>query len=87
VYFDGHFEGAPILPGVAQIQWAILFARAQFDIALGFKRLEAVKFNRPIRPGAVVRLSLQWRAALSSLAFAFDSDAGRHSSGRIIFAP
>jgi acyl-CoA synthetase (AMP-forming)/AMP-acid ligase II len=87
VYFDGHFEGAPILPGVAQIQWAILFARAQFDIALGFKRLEAVKFNRPIRPGEVVRLSLQWRATLWSLAFAFDSDAGRHASGRIIFAP
>jgi acyl-coenzyme A synthetase/AMP-(fatty) acid ligase/3-hydroxymyristoyl/3-hydroxydecanoyl-(acyl carrier protein) dehydratase len=86
-YFDGHFDGAPILPGVAQIQWAIHFARAQFGIGRGFTRLEAVKFHRPIRPGAVVRLSLHWRAALSSLAFAFDSDTGRHASGRIIFAP
>jgi 3-hydroxymyristoyl/3-hydroxydecanoyl-(acyl carrier protein) dehydratase len=85
-YFDGHFDGAPVLPGVAQIQWAIFFARARFGVERAFSRLEAVKFLRPILPGAVVRLSLQWRGERSSLAFVFDSDAGRHSSGRIIFS-
>ena len=87
VYFDGHFDGAPVLPGVAQIQWAIMFAREQFDIGRGFTRLEAVKFSRPIRPGTAVRLTLEWRAAVSSIAFSFDSEAGRHASGRIIVAP
>jgi 3-hydroxymyristoyl/3-hydroxydecanoyl-(acyl carrier protein) dehydratase len=85
-YFEGHFHGAPVLPGVAQIQWAIHFARAQFGVGDGFTRLEAIKFQRPIRPGTVVRLSLQWRAELASLAFVYESDTGRHSSGRIIFA-
>ncbi len=50
-YFDGHFDGAPMLPGVAQIHWAIHFARAQFGVGHGFSRIEAIKFLRPIRPG------------------------------------
>ncbi len=85
-HFDGHFDGAPILPGVAQIQWAIHFARAQFGVGRGFTRIEALKFQRPIRPDSVVRLSLRWSAERASLAFVYDSDTGRHSSGRIIFA-
>ncbi len=85
-YFDGHFDGAPILPGAAQVHWAIHFARAQFGVGDGFTRIEALKFQRPIRPGAVVRLSLRWSAELASLAFVYESDTGRHSSGRIIFA-
>jgi hypothetical protein len=86
VYFDGHFDDAPILPGVVQVDWAIEFGRMLFGIAGGFRHMEALKFHRIFQPGPAMRLELDWRAERTSLGFRFSSIAGRHSSGRIFFA-
>jgi acyl-coenzyme A synthetase/AMP-(fatty) acid ligase len=86
VYFDGHFDGAPVLPGVTQIDWAIRYGREYLHVEGAFVRLEAIKFHRLIHPGATVRLRLDWRAAIASLRFTIDSDAGRHASGRVVFS-
>lgn len=85
VYFDGHFDGAPVLPGVVQVDWAIAHGRRLFAIAGGFMRMEALKFHRIFQPGPVLRLELAWRADRALLTFQFSSAAGRHSSGRIFF--
>ena len=85
VYFDGHFPGAPILPGIAQIDWVLHYGREYFGADVAFTRLEGVKFHRPIRPGDVVRLDLSWRAHPRSIGFVFESTATRHASGRILF--
>ena len=85
VYFDGHFDGAPVLPGVAQVHWAVGYAREYLGVEGRFVRLEAVKFQQPVRPAAEVRMHLTWRPANSSVAFEVDSPAGKHASGRIIF--
>jgi acyl-coenzyme A synthetase/AMP-(fatty) acid ligase len=45
-FFDGHFTETPILPGVAQIEWALCFARELFDLAPAFLRLEVIKFQQ-----------------------------------------
>ena len=84
-YFDGHFPGRPILPGIAQIEWAIRFGRELFPLPATVQRLEVLKFQQVIVPDSVLTLTLDFDAARGSLTFAFDSDAGRHAGGRILF--
>jgi acyl-CoA synthetase (AMP-forming)/AMP-acid ligase II len=86
IYFDGHFDDVPILPGVVQLDWAIELGRALFGFSGGFLRMEAVKFHRIFQPGPAMRVELDWRAERAVLGFRFSSIAGRHSSGRIFFA-
>jgi acyl-coenzyme A synthetase/AMP-(fatty) acid ligase len=81
--FRGHFPGQPVVPGVAQLEWAIAFAHEAFDIPGAFAGVDALKFQRIIAPGTVVTLTLEWRGP--TLAFRFESDTP-HSSGRILFA-
>jgi 3-hydroxymyristoyl/3-hydroxydecanoyl-(acyl carrier protein) dehydratase len=83
--FDGHFPGSPILPGVAQVDWAIAFARERFAMPPVFLRLETLKFTHPARVGDVLELEMRWNAAANALQFEYRSDAGRHSGGRIVF--
>lgn len=86
-YFDGHFPPAPILPGVAQAEWAIRCGRELFALPADFLRLEALKFQQVIRPGAPLLLDLDYQAARSMLGFRLHSEAGVHASGRVVFAP
>ena len=83
--FDGHFPGSPILAGVAQVDWAIAFARERFAMPPVFLRLEALKFTHPARIGDVLELEMRWNAAANALQFEYRSVAGRHSGGRIVF--
>ncbi len=84
--FDGHFPASPILPGVAQVDWAIAFARERFALPARFVRMDALKFSQPATPGMHLDLDLHWNAATTTLHFEYRSTAGRHSSGRIVFA-
>ncbi|MCW8198942.1 AMP-dependent synthetase [Verminephrobacter aporrectodeae subsp. tuberculatae] len=95
--FDGHFEVAPILPGVAQLDWALTLGRECFAIPPRFVRLETLKFFRPVQPGTVLYLALQFRphladAVLCSLGFRlYSHDAAtqserEHASGRSIWS-
>ena len=62
VWFDGHFPGDPILPGVAQIGWAIAFAREQFGLGADPHKIDRVKFLHTARPGAHLELKLMCEA-------------------------
>lgn len=84
--FDGHFPQAPILPGVAQLDWAIRFGRDAFPLPPRFLRMEALKFQRVVRPGARIQLHLEWLPQKSALSFRYESALGPHASGRAIFA-
>lgn len=86
VVFDGHFPGYPILPGIAQLDWAVRFGREAFALPPDFLRLEALKFQQVATPGLRLRLRLEWLAAKSALAFRYDSARGAHASGRVVFA-
>jgi 3-hydroxymyristoyl/3-hydroxydecanoyl-(acyl carrier protein) dehydratase len=87
VVFDGHFRDAPIVPGVALVDWAIGWGREVFAIAPGFARMEAMKFQRVVTPGTELDLSLTWQAGDGVLGFRYESAQGAHASGRIVFAP
>lgn len=84
-HFEGHFPGLPVLPGVTQIDWAILIGRELFMLPPEFLRLEQVKFQQVITPGMKVTLALAHQAERNSLTFKFTSARGAHASGRVVF--
>lgn len=84
--FDGHFPQAAILPGVAQLDWAIRFGREAFALPPRFVRMEALKFQRVARPHDRIRLQLQWLPAKQTLHFTYTSAHGPHASGRVVLS-
>ncbi|PJI98649.1 acyl-coenzyme A synthetase/AMP-(fatty) acid ligase [Acidovorax sp. 69] len=81
---DGHFPGAPIVPGVAQLHWAVTLGAQAFSIPVAFLRAEVVKFQQPILPGDRIEMQLQWNPDKGSLQFALTSARGAHASGRLV---
>jgi len=84
LYFDGHFDVAPILPGVVQVDWAIHYSRRYFALPAQFAGISALKFQQVIVPGQTVLLELLHDSANATLTFRYHSDAGRHASGRVL---
>ena len=83
LWFKGHFPGEPVLPGVVQVHWAIMFgASIGYDPAT-FKGLRRVKFKSIIQPGTVLHLELKKKE--SGIGFTYTSDSGLHSQGTIEF--
>ncbi|WP_342381271.1 AMP-binding protein [Myxococcus stipitatus] len=83
--FKGHFPEKPILPGVAQIEWAIQWGRELFALPPRFLRMEVVKFQQLIVPETLLTVELTWTPAKGSLHFKYTSATGTHGSGRILF--
>jgi 3-hydroxymyristoyl/3-hydroxydecanoyl-(acyl carrier protein) dehydratase len=85
VYFDGHFTGAPVLPGVVQVEWAVALGREFFDLPPVFRSIHALKFQQVIRPDTAFSAELLYDPLKSSLAFRYYSAAGAHAGGRLMF--
>lgn len=83
-YFSGHFPTAPVVPGVAQITWATSLAQRDLLPELHFAGMEALKFQRLLRPGDTAVLALKWDATKQKLYFAFTVNDSPCSSGRIL---
>jgi 3-hydroxyacyl-[acyl-carrier-protein] dehydratase len=61
-WFDGHFPGQPILPGIAMISMAFDAARQKEALEGRRIRLKAVKrvrFKKPVRPEEPFKLALK----------------------------
>lgn len=85
-HFSGHFPSVPVVPGVAQISWAMSLAQRDLHPGLRFGGMEALKFQRLLRPGDVARLSLRWDEAKQKLYFTCTVNDAPCSSGRILQA-
>lgn len=81
---EGHFPGATLVPGVAQLHWVVTLGAQAFGIDMAFPRAEVVKFQQPILPGDGVEVQLQWSPAKRCLQFALVSARGAHASGRLV---
>jgi 3-hydroxymyristoyl/3-hydroxydecanoyl-(acyl carrier protein) dehydratase len=87
IHFDDHFRKAPVLPGVVQVAWALALAAPRLGTSSHCREMEALKFQRLLRPGDPLELELHYEAepgtTLGKLHFAYRL-AGQHcSSGRL----
>ncbi|WP_413736398.1 AMP-binding protein [Sodalis sp. RH21] len=88
-WFRGHFPGQPILPGVAQADWALHYCRDLLAPDARFSGIENIKFQRPVKPGQTLRLHLEWQAPRQLLVFRYQlcdprqADEPTVSSGKI----
>ncbi|QKJ86714.1 hydroxymyristoyl-ACP dehydratase [Paramixta manurensis] len=69
-WFQGHFPGQPLLPGVAQLDWVLHYA-ALLAPGKRFSSIENIKFQRPVLPGSRLKLALEWQAEKSLLRFCY----------------
>jgi acyl-coenzyme A synthetase/AMP-(fatty) acid ligase len=81
---EGHFPGAALVPGVAQLHWVASLGMQAFGLSGSFADAQLLKFQQPILPGDSVELSLQWQADSGSLQFSLSSARGMHASGRLL---
>ena len=86
VYFDGHFEDMPILPGVVQIHWVIELAYEHLKIEGEFIGVDILKFKQIISPGYLVEIKAIYDPLKGTLNFTYTSEQGNHSVGRVRFA-
>lgn len=73
-WFDGHFPGQPILPGIAMIAIAFDAAREKEAREGNFIRLKAVKrvrFKKPVRPDEPFTLTLKREQKESGVSYNF----------------
>ncbi len=82
--FDGHFDGHPVLPGVAQITFAMRIAEQHFGIQHRFAGMEAVKFQSIITPPNKVLLWLKFDETKHKIHFKYYKEATSFSSGRVL---
>jgi 3-hydroxymyristoyl/3-hydroxydecanoyl-(acyl carrier protein) dehydratase len=86
IYFAGHFPQAPVLPGVVQIAWALALAAQRLGTPPRCKLMEALKFQRLLRPGDRVTLTLRYDATRQKLHFAYRYGEQAYSSGRLAWS-
>jgi 3-hydroxyacyl-[acyl-carrier-protein] dehydratase len=84
VYFDGHFPGHPIVPGVVQIKWVMDFSQRYFSLQSESRSMEALKFSHVIMPGNDLILRLEYRRELNKIYFQYRIENAICSSGRIV---
>lgn len=69
--FAEHFPRAPVVPGVLQIDWALHMAAARFGTPAICRAIDQMKFQRLLRPGDRVRLTLRHDRARGAVHFAY----------------
>ncbi|WP_430388793.1 hypothetical protein [Dyella sp. 20L07] len=82
-HFEVHFPPLPVLPGVVQVAWALAQAADRLGTPRTCRRVEMLKFQRPLRPGDSVTLSLRYDPNLLRLQFGYAHGDTEYSSGRL----
>lgn len=86
-FFDGHFDGDPILPGVAQVAELVVerieVCWPDLGAPSGIPRL---KFSLPIRPGSRLELRLDRDPLSCSVRYSITCGGQPASAGTLSFA-
>ncbi len=86
LYFDGHFDEIPILPGVVQVHWAINLACEHLGVNADFSSIDHLKFMRVIQPCDTVTLNIYYDEDKNVIEFTYKSGDVKHSVGKVRFA-
>ncbi|AUG53594.1 AMP-binding protein [Thalassospira marina] len=85
LYFQGHFDGAPVLPGVVQLHWAVHYARDAFDIVITPDEITQLKYRKVITPNDQIILQLECDRTRGQVRFTYLGPDTDYSSGLIKF--
>lgn len=85
-YFNGHFPGTPVLPGVVQIDWVVRLANQYLNLGLEAASAFQVKFRRIIGQSQLFTLRLRVLPT-KRLAFEYRIDGEAASSGSVALPP
>ncbi|MHC5209625.1 MAG: hypothetical protein ACYTG2_02780 [Planctomycetota bacterium] len=87
VFFDGHFEGYPVLAGAVQLHEFVLpCLRRVLTERFVLTGLSGLKFPRRIRPGDRVEVRLAFEEGASDVDFDLAVDGERCTHGRLALA-
>jgi 3-hydroxymyristoyl/3-hydroxydecanoyl-(acyl carrier protein) dehydratase len=78
---NGHFPRLPVVPGVAQLDWAVKFAARCFDLPLSVAQKFQIKFKRVASAPCDVTLTLTHRATEGQIAFEYSQGEAVISQG------
>lgn len=67
-WFRGHFDGCPILPGMAQLDWVMHFVQEVWPDKQ-FEGISNLKFTLPMQPNDQVRLCLAFSSEKAEVLF------------------
>ena len=84
-WFQGHFEGHPVLPGVVQTHIAGTVARLLLNPDGAFSGIGNLKFQQIVLPGQVMQLSLRPLPEKPAIDFSLSHDDCVFSRGRLRF--
>jgi acyl-CoA synthetase (AMP-forming)/AMP-acid ligase II/3-hydroxymyristoyl/3-hydroxydecanoyl-(acyl carrier protein) dehydratase len=87
VVLQGHFPEVPVVPGLAQLDWAVAWAGEAFGLAPRVEAVEVLKFQALMRPGDEVELTLTWAPVKATATFRYSGTGRVYSSGRLLFVP
>jgi 3-hydroxymyristoyl/3-hydroxydecanoyl-(acyl carrier protein) dehydratase len=83
-WFQGHFPGNPVLPGIVQVHWAVIASRFLFSVGSGPHEIKHLKFKSVVTPSRIIELAL-CRLTENEVQFDYSSLGQQHSQGRLIF--
>jgi acyl-coenzyme A synthetase/AMP-(fatty) acid ligase/3-hydroxymyristoyl/3-hydroxydecanoyl-(acyl carrier protein) dehydratase len=78
---QGHFPGLPVIPGVAQLDWAVKLAARSFDLPIEVASKFQVKFKRVTTAPSDVTLTLRHLPAQRQIAFEYAQGGAVISQG------
>ena len=83
-WFQGHFPGNPVLPGVVQLHWAVIVSMAYFGFESVPAEIKRLKFKNVVIPPRVVELTVS-RSGENEVKFTYTGLGLQHSEGKLIF--
>jgi 3-hydroxymyristoyl/3-hydroxydecanoyl-(acyl carrier protein) dehydratase len=82
-FFDGHFPGRPVLPAVAQILLVERLCRRAGAPRGRVAGIEALRLLRPVAPGDVVAVRIDWAGGGALVRFEISDARGPISRGSL----
>ncbi len=82
-FFDGHFPGSPLLPGVAQLRLAADLVADAYGVPVRVRQLRKVKFSSPVWPGSVLSFRIEAAPGSPRLAWKFSDARAEISTGEM----